>query len=92
MGSLGVEDQYTLQSEAERIFYKIVNDPRLNVPEEARKLASSVRFTGDETKPFFPVPWKCAESQGGIVGYVGLLANTIAKERYGTDQVVEVDV
>lgn len=86
------DEKYTLQAEASRIFHLIVNDKRLNAPEEAIKLASTVKFVGDETKPFYPTPFKAAEAQAGLCGYVALLANAISKARYGIDQEVEIDV
>ena len=91
MGSLSAENQYTLQSESLRIFELIVNNPSLRVPGEVKKLSNTVQFVGDETEPFFPVPHKVAEAQAGLLGYVGLLANTISKERYGIEQTVLVD-
>jgi hypothetical protein len=93
MGSLHIDDeQYSLQEEAQRIFDSILNDARLHVPEDVKQLASSVKFIGQETRPFYPVPYKCAEAQAGLLGYVGLLANTISKTRYGIDQDVSIDV
>jgi len=83
---------YTLQGEAERIFLQLVDDARLDVPEEIKKLVPSVHFVGDETQPFYPVPYKCAEAQAALVGYIGLFASAISKERYGIEQDVEVDV
>lgn len=83
---------YTLQSESQRIYQLLVDDPRLNTPVAVKALADNVHFVGDETQPFFPVPWKCAESQAGLLGYVGLYALAIAKERYGLEQEVNVDV
>lgn len=83
---------YTLQGEAQRIYESIVNDPRLDVPEAVKALADRVKFVGDETEPFYPVPFKCAESQAGLLGYVALFALAIAKDRYGFDQTCEVDV
>ncbi|KAF2846857.1 CoA-transferase family III [Plenodomus tracheiphilus IPT5] len=86
------ETPYTIQSEAHRIFSSIVHDPRLNVPKAIQRIADTVMFVGAETKPFFPVPHKCAETQAGLLGYVGLLSLAISRDRYGTEQRVEVDV
>ncbi|KAI8937387.1 hypothetical protein NX059_006591 [Plenodomus lindquistii] len=83
---------YSLQSEAQKIYDSIWSDARLNLPKEIQELADRVHFVGDETQPFFPVPVKCAESQAGLLGYVGLLALAIAKDRYKIDQHVEIDV
>ncbi|KAL6228856.1 hypothetical protein BDW75DRAFT_250532 [Aspergillus navahoensis] len=91
-GAVGGEKPYTIQSEAQRIYESIIKDSRLNVPEEVRELAEKIHFVGDETQPFFPVPYKCAEAQAGLLGYVGLLALAIAKDRYGIEQRIEVDV
>lgn len=91
-GNLTGNQAYTLQSEAQKIYNSIRKDPRLNLPKEIRELADRVHFVGDETQPFFPVPVKCAESQAGLLGYIGLLALAIAKDRYKFDQHVEVDV
>ncbi|OAL45653.1 CoA-transferase family III [Pyrenochaeta sp. DS3sAY3a] len=91
-GNLTGNQAYTLQSEAQKIYNSIRKDPRLNLPKEIRELADRVHFVGDETQPFFPVPVKCAESQAGLLGYIGLLALAIAKDRYKIDQHVEVDV
>ena len=85
-------EEYTLQAEAETIFQQIVHDSRLDVPGSVKDLASSVKFVGDETKPFYPVPYKCAEAQASLLGYVGLFANAISKDRYGIEQDVEIDV
>jgi hypothetical protein len=86
------EKPYTLQAEAHKIYETIVNDPRLNVPDEVKDLADRVRFVGEETQPFYPVPFKCAESQAGLLGHVALLALAIAKDRYGFDQSCEIDI
>lgn len=86
------EGGYTLQKEANRIFHLILKDPRLQAPDEVRALASQVKFIGDETQPFYHAPWKCAESQAGLLGYVGAFALAIAKERYGVQDTVEIDV
>ncbi len=91
-GTNGAAKGYTIQAEAQRIFSLLVSDPKLDLPEEAKQLASTVEFDGDETQPFYPVPYKCAESQAAVLGYVGLLANTIAKIRYGTEDSVKIDV
>jgi len=84
--------EYTLQNESKRIFDVIVGDERLNIPDEVKDLAHTVKFAGDETQPFFPVPYKCAEAQSSVIGVVGLFANAIGKARYGIVQEVEVDV
>ncbi|OAL35053.1 hypothetical protein AYO20_05768 [Fonsecaea nubica] len=86
------EVPYTLQSEAQRIYEVIVADPRLNLPEEVKRWKDHVQFTGDETDPFFPVPFKAAESQAGLLGYIGLLALAIAQDRYGIEQECHIDV
>lgn len=83
---------YTIQGEAKRIFELILHDPRLNAPSEVKALESTVSFVGEETQPFYPVPFKAAEAQAGLCGYLGLLANAISKQRYGTEQEVVVDV
>jgi hypothetical protein len=83
---------YTLQSESRRIYDSIWSDSRLQVPAEVKALADRVRFAGDETQPFYPVPHKCAEAQAGILGVIGLFALAIAKERHDIDQEVEIDV
>ncbi|KAJ4184482.1 hypothetical protein NW759_017025 [Fusarium solani] len=83
---------YTLQKEAARIFNLLVSDSRLQTPEEVRSFASKVNFVGDETQPFYHAPWKCAESQAALLGYVGIFALAISKERYGLDETVEIDV
>src|SRR5258706_7370105 len=87
-----LQPEYTLQAEAKRIFDSIVNDKALDVPEEVLNLAHTVQFDGDETAPFYPVPYKCAEAQAAILGYVGLLGNAIASNRYGIEQDVKIDV
>lgn len=89
---MGIEGAYTLQSEAKRIYHTIVNDSRLEVPDEIRDLVDNVQFVGEETQPFYPVPYKCAESQAGLLGFVGLLAIALAKDRYGEEQTIEIDV
>lgn len=86
------KEEYTLQKESQRIFESLVNDKGINLPDEIKALAHTVKFTGDETQPFFPVPYKVAETQAGIIGIVGLLANAIGKARFGAEQEVEVDV
>ncbi|KEF51213.1 uncharacterized protein A1O9_12716 [Exophiala aquamarina CBS 119918] len=86
------EQDYTLQAEAARIFHLILNHPRLDAPAEVKKHAPKVKFVGDETQPFYPTPYKAAESQAALNGYMGLLASAISKKRYGTDQEVVVDV
>lgn len=86
------EKTYTLQAEAARIFDLIINDSRLNVPDQVKELASTVHFGGDETQPFYPAPFKAAETQAALCGYMGLLANAISKARYGIEQDVHVDV
>lgn len=83
---------YTIQAESQAIFERLVNDPRLKLPDEVKSLASTVKFVGEEQHPFFPVPYRCAEAQASLLGYVGLLANAISKDRYGLEQTVEVDV
>jgi hypothetical protein len=83
---------YTLQAESQAIYEQLVGDTRINLPEEIKSLASTVTFVGEEQHPFFPVPYKCAEAQASLLGYVGLLANAISRERYQLEQSVEVDV
>jgi crotonobetainyl-CoA:carnitine CoA-transferase CaiB-like acyl-CoA transferase len=83
---------YTIQAGSQAIFEQLVNDPRLNLPEEIKGLASTIEFVGEEKRPFFPVPYKCAEAQAGLLGYIGLLANAISRDRYQVEQRVEVDV
>jgi hypothetical protein len=86
------EMPYTIQSESQRIYELIVDDARLNLPDEVKALKDRIQFVGDETQPFFPVPFKAAESQAGLLGYVGLLALAIAQERYGIEQECQIDV
>ncbi|OAP56478.1 hypothetical protein AYL99_09657 [Fonsecaea erecta] len=86
------EVPYTIQSEARRIYETIVSDPRLNLPEEVKRLEDKIQFTGDESDAFFPVPFKAAESQAGLLGYIGLLALAISKDRYGIEQECQIDV
>ncbi|KIV89139.1 hypothetical protein, variant 2 [Exophiala mesophila] len=86
------EQKYSIQAEAARIFNLILNDGRLNAPLEVKKLASTVRFVGEETQPFYPAPFKAAEAQAALCGYLGLFASAISKARYGIEQEVEVDV
>ncbi|KAK5047058.1 hypothetical protein LTR84_007000 [Exophiala bonariae] len=85
-------EPYTLQSEAKRIYYQIVHDSRLNTPSEIRDLIDNIQFVGEETQPFYPVPYKCAEAQAGLLGYIGLLAVAIARDRYKDEQLIEIDV
>lgn len=85
-------DGYTIQAESQAIFERLVHDPRLNLPDEVKGLASTIKFVGEEQHPFFPVPYRCAEAQAGLLGYVGLLANAISRDRYQVEQSVEVDV
>jgi hypothetical protein len=89
---LHAQNAYTLQAESQRIYKTILNDSRLNVPPEVKALGDRVRFTGDEDDPFYPVPYKAAESQAGLLGLVGVFALAIAKDRYGVEQKVEIDV
>lgn len=86
------ETGYTLQKEARRIFDSIVSDPRLQAPDEVKAFASKVKFVGDETQPFYHSPWKCAEAQAALLGYVGIFALAISKQRYGLDETAEIDV
>ena len=86
------EQTYSIQAEAARIFNLILDDGRLNAPLEVKKLASTVRFVGEETQPFYPAPFKAAEAQAALCGYLGLFASAISKARYGLEQEVEVDV
>lgn len=94
MGSVQIDSDhdYTLQGEARRIFEGMVHDPRLHLPEEGKKLASTVNFIGEKTKPFFPVPYKCAETSAALIAYIGVLASTRSRDRYGLDQDIQVDV
>ncbi|KAK5309105.1 hypothetical protein LTR93_012259, partial [Exophiala xenobiotica] len=89
---LHTQPSYTLQSEAERILDEIINDPQLKIPAEVRRLQGKISFVGDEKQPFYPVPYKCAESQAGVLGLVGLWALAIAQDRYGGEQRCEIDV
>ena len=86
------DESYTLGKEAERIFHTFINDEGLNIPDQVKALADRIKFGGDETEPFYPVPYKCAESQAGVLGCIGLFALAIAKERYGLEQQCEIDV
>ncbi|KAH7082313.1 CoA-transferase family III domain-containing protein [Paraphoma chrysanthemicola] len=86
------ESQYSVQKEAQRIYDCIINDHRLKVPREVLGLADRVHFVGIETEPFFPAPYKCAETQAGLLGYIGLLTLAISKDRYGIAPHAEVDV
>lgn len=82
----------TIQTEAHHIFETLVQDERLQVPDEVKSLATRVQFSGDETQPFFPAPFKAAETHAGLLGYIGLWALKIAQDRYGLDQTCEIDV
>lgn len=46
------KEEYTLQKESQRIFESLVNDKGINLPDEIKALAHTVKFTGDETQPF----------------------------------------
>jgi len=91
-GDTGCWDGYTIQAESQAIFDRTVADVRLDLPTEIKSLASTVKFDGEEQHPFFPVPYKCAEAQAGLLGYVALLSNAISKQRYALDQEVSIDV
>ena len=89
---LQAKNAYTLQAESQRIYEFILNDPRLNVPPEVKAFGDRVKFVGDERNPFFPVPYKAAEAQAGLLGVIGVFALAVAKDRYGIEQNVEIDV
>ena len=88
----GDSANYSLQSEAHRIFKLTLEDSRLNVPSEVKALRDHIQFVGEETEPFYPVPYKAAESQAGLLGLTGLFALAIAKNRYGIEQRINIDV
>uniref|UniRef100_A0A060SXN3 ARAD1A05544p n=1 Tax=Blastobotrys adeninivorans TaxID=409370 RepID=A0A060SXN3_BLAAD len=79
---------YTIQSEAARILHGLINDYRLPIPEETRKLATRTKFPTEDVinEPFMPMPLKISECSSALWGLVGTFANSIAKERYGFDQ------
>ncbi|OQV07484.1 hypothetical protein CLAIMM_11911 [Cladophialophora immunda] len=83
---------YTLQNEAQRIFHKIISDPRLLIPDEIKAQAGMVKFVGEETQPYYPTPWKAAETQAALLGSIGLFATAISKERYGLDEIATIDL
>ena len=91
-GILPEKASFSLQTEASSIFESILRDPRIDVPEEVQALSDNVRFVGEETQPFYPTPYKAAESQAGILGLVALFALAIAKDRYGIVQECHIDV
>lgn len=83
---------FSLQSEARTIFESILNDARLDIPEEVLGLADNVQFVGEESQPFYPTPYKAAESQSAILGLVAVFAIAIAKDRYNIVQKCHIDV
>jgi hypothetical protein len=83
---------YTMQAEAARILDALVSNPKLNVPEKVKEQRSRLEFDGEETQPFYPTPYKAAESQAAVLGLVGLFAAAISKERYDIDQEIEIDL
>ena len=93
MGDAGVQEGYTLQAGARRILEGLAQDERLAMPSELRSLVGRVHFSGDEEQPFFPAPFRAAETHAAILGYIGIWALGIASDRYGSDdQSCEIDV
>lgn len=86
------EGGYTMQAEAARILDALVSNPKLSVPEKVKEQRSRLEFDGEETQPFYPTPYKAAESQAAVLGLVGLFAAAISKERYGVDQEIKINV
>jgi hypothetical protein len=83
---------YTMQAEAARILDALVNNPKLNVPNKVKEQRLRLEFDGEETQPFYPTPYKAAESQAAVLGLVGLFAAAISKERYGLDQEIKINL
>lgn len=83
---------YTMQAEAARILDTLVNNLKLNVPDKVKEQRSRLEFDGEETQPFYPTPYKAAESQAAVLGLVGLFAAAISKERYGLDQEIKINL
>ena len=83
---------YTMQAEAARILDALVNNPKLSVPENVKEQRSRLEFDGEETQPFYPTPYKAAESQAAVLGLVDLFAAAISKERYGLDQEIKINL
>ena len=93
MGDVGAQEGYTLQAGARRILEGLAQDERLAMPSELRSLVGRVHFSGDEEQPFFPAPFRVAETHAAILGYIGIWALGIASDRYGSDdQSCEIDV
>jgi hypothetical protein len=91
MGDFGTS-HFTLQEQAHSIFETLINDPKLSVPEAVKVQSHEVRFVGEETQPFYPSPYKSAESQAAVLGLVGAFALAIAKDRYGIEEECNIDV
>jgi hypothetical protein len=91
-GIKGDNHNYTMQAEAHSILADLLEDRRLNLPKAVIELNNTLVFDGEETQPFYPAPYKAAESQAAVLGLVGLLANAIYRERYGEEQELKIDV
>lgn len=91
---------YSLVDNATSIFYSLINDPNLPIPEEARRLAkSNVSFfvppKGEgavDSEVVLPCPLKQCETVSALKAVEGTIANAIGKLRYDIEQNVSIDL
>ncbi|EFW99724.1 caib baif family enzyme [Grosmannia clavigera kw1407] len=81
---------YTIQSESRQLLERLLNDPKLSVPNEVKEAAERVEFSG-YANPWLPVPVKFSESISAISAFVGASAAAVAKDRYGIEQDIRVN-
>jgi hypothetical protein len=73
----------SISSAAKDILTSLTKNPALGMPSEVTIYASLVTFTPDAAS-FLPTPLKMSESASALWACIGLFANAICQDRYGT--------
>jgi hypothetical protein len=82
----------SISSAAEDILLALTKNPDLEMPAAVTNYASAVIFTPDDAATFLPTPLKMTESASALWACIGLFANAISQERYGSPEPTKIVV
>ena len=87
MGSIGIEKQYSVPSEAQRVLEEgIFSNPKITslLPSGTGDFASKITFTGNDL-PSIPINWRFAESAASLKALEACVVAQLVKRKYGVD-------
>lgn len=92
--------QYSPLESVNEIFFSLINNKQLPIPDEARKIAvSNVTFHipprgagAVDSEVVLPCPLKQCETVSALKGVEGTIANAIGKLRFNVEQQVSIDL